>query len=261
MIYTSEMARKALQIEPVGTPYEGPPCTCAMCQRPITTGVLVQPRKLPQSFTDYIHVASSNYICADCAVTRKQVVMRALQRSVITEKGIYNINSDAARAWFWLTPPEPPFTVIVNHNDTATFHYYWRTPVTLDKELIQLNVDNVLHQVRRSRILQALAYVKLLIERAPLLDKKKSEMKSPFIFLIRDPNKSAASNSGILNNDAQTLASLYPDCKEAVAFLQNLTPGELIALSPLVKRKPEIPTKPELMTKLDLTKKSKKTNE
>lgn len=248
MIYSSELVTKALHLAPTGTPYEGDDCVCAMCQREIRAGTLTVPKKLKQTFFDFGHLAPSDVLCGYCAVATNQTVMRELQRCVITRDGIYNLNTDDARAWFWLTPPEPPFVVVINHNVLGAFHYFWRTPVTLDADFIQFNVDDVLYQVRRQRVLRALEYSKLLIERASVLEKKKGVMKSPFMVLIRSPSTKAASNHGVMAKDAITLASMFPDCAEAVSFLTTLTPGELIALSPMVKQKPATPVKPELIT-------------
>ena len=248
MIYSCELVVKALNLATTGAPYEGDECVCAMCQRPIRAGALTVRKKLKQTFFDFGHLAPSDVLCGFCAVATNQTVMRELQRCVITREGIYNMNSDDARAWFWLSPPEPPFVVVINHNVLGAFHYFWRTPVTLDTDFIQFNVDDVLYQVRRQRVLRALQYAKLLLERVPVLEKKQKVMKSPFLVLIRSPNTKAASNHGVLHQDAITLASMFPDCAEAVAFLKTLTPGELIALSPMVKQKPAIPVKPELIT-------------
>lgn len=250
MIYASELAAKALGLAPEGAAHDGPDCICAMCQRPIHPGDISVQKELPRTFVDFGHLAPSDFLCGFCSVTTHQDVMRDLQRCVITSQGIYNLNTDAARAWFWMTPPEPPFAVVINHSTMAAFHYFWRTPVTLDRAFVQMNVDGVLYQIRRDRVLKALDYAKVILDRAPVLEKRKSIMKSPFVVLSRDPTKKARGNNGHVAKDAILLAQTYPDCKEAVAFLQTMTPGELVALSPFLKQTPSDPIQPELITRI-----------
>lgn len=250
MIYASELATQALNLEPVGTPHEGPQCVCSMCQRQILPGALSTLKKLPGTFLDFGHLAPSDYLCGFCAAAATQSVMRELQRSVITAKGIYNLNTDDSRAWFWLTPPEPPYAVVINHSTMAAFHYFWRTPVTLDNEFVQFNLDDVVYQVRRSRIRKALEYAKVIVDKAPSLPKRKTVLKSPFVVLARDPSKKATMSNGHLSRDTLELAGLYPECKEAADYLQSLTPGELVALSPMLKQNPATPVRPELIQRI-----------
>lgn len=248
MIYTSEIATKALGLKPLGNTHEGPDSVCAMCARPIHQGDLSQRKVLSRSFTDFPKLAPSDYICGYCNATARQEIMRELQRCVITEIGIYGLNTDEARSWLWTTPPKPPFAVVINHSTMAAFHYFWRTPVTLDADLITMNVDDVIYQVRRDRVMRALAYAGQLLAKAPALAKKKGVMKSPFLVLSRDPSKSARASNGRIHRDALELAEMFPECRPAVQFLQNLSPGELIALSPMVKQKPAAPVQPPLIT-------------
>jgi CRISPR type IV-associated protein Csf1 len=179
--------------------------------------------------------------------------MRALQRCVITTDGVYPLNTDDARAWFWLTPPKPPFSVVINHSTMAAFHYFWRTPVTLDVRRVSMNVDNVIYEVRRRALLKALECGAYLIEQDQKIDKKKDLLKSPFIVLSRDPSKSARSSNGCISKAALALAKTDPQCAEAVNFLTTLTPGELIALSPMLKQNPATATQPTIINSLEAT--------
>lgn len=250
MIYTSELAVMALGLTPTGTRHSGTSCNCAMCKRRINEGNLSTLKALPKTFMDFGNLAPSDYLCGFCATTSRQTTNRELQRSVITARGIYNINTDSARAWFWLTPPEPPYSVVINHSTMAAFHYHWRTPVTLNNDLVQLNVDDVLYQVRRQRLLKAMTYAQQLVDSAPALAKKKSVMKTPFKLLSRSPTASAKSGNGVISQSCHELAKLIPSCNEAIAYLQHLSPGELVALSPLFKGEPALPTEPPFITSL-----------
>jgi CRISPR type IV-associated protein Csf1 len=163
ILYASELAAKALRIDPVGSKHTGPACVCGLCQRPITGGDLSAPMALPRTFMDHHKTARSAYVCGFCQATTQQTTMRALQRACITADGIYNLGKDESRAWFWLTPPEPPYAVVINHSTLGAFHYFWRTPVTLDNRLVQLNVDGTVYEVRRQRVQKALGYAQTAI--------------------------------------------------------------------------------------------------
>lgn len=251
MIYPSEIAAQALGIKPVGAAHTEAECHCAMCARPITGGDLSVRKDLPKTFLDFPHLRPSDWLCGFCAATTEQKTMRALQRCVITPKGVYPIGTDDARAWFWLTPPKPPFAVVINHSTTAAFHFFWRTAVTLDERLVAMNVDGVTYQVRRPRVLKALDHAAYLVEQDAKLAKKKGAMKSPFMVLSRDPSKSPRSANGRVSPQALALAKTDPRCQEALDFLSTLTPGELIALSPMLKQNPATPSQPQLITTLE----------
>ncbi len=246
-MYTSELAASALHLAPEGLPHEGPDCVCAMCQRPLSAGHLSKKKELSRSFMDFGHLAKSDFVCGYCAVTANQVAMRELQRSVICREGIYNLNTDDARAWFWLTPPTPPFAVVINHNTMGAFHYYWRTPVTLDVRVVNMNVDGVVYQVRRSAVLEAMEIADKLLLAYNTMAGKKKELKSPFVMLARDPGSKPKSANGRLNPDLLAFANVHRQFLPDIEILDSLGTGELIALSPFLKQKPATPVQPELI--------------
>lgn len=266
MLYTSEIAAKALQLPPIGHPYDGPECRCAMCTRPIRRGDIADLAKMPQSFQDGMHLLpGAQYLCGWCRVTSKQSAMRMLQRCVITSDGIYSMGSDANRAWFWTDPPPPPYAVVVNGNITGAFHFHWRVPVTTDNQMVWMMLDDQVHRVNRRRVLQALDVTRRVLglyvqDQASKLEQLESEGKkkgkakgpevlnSPFIMLQRDPNLSFASNHGVLKKEIVELGQRHSQIQPDVRFLQTLNPGELQALSCMLKAKPVPPEKPELIT-------------
>jgi len=250
MLYASEIAAKALKLQPIGMPYEGPSCRCAMCTRPIETGDIADLAKMPNSFADeHQLVQGAQYLCGWCRVTTKQSVMRYLQRSVITPDGIYSLNKDSHRAWFWTTPPKPPYAVMLNHNATATFHLHWRVPVTLDNAFVQLIVDEVLHHVRRSRVTKALEASKTVLQH--YAQTNKTVINTPFKVLIREPNRQPASNHGILRKEITDLAADGEHIAQAIEYLNTLNPGELQALSCLLKANPAEPEEPQLISQYE----------
>lgn len=255
MMYTSELAALGLALAPRGTPHQGPEEHCAMCGRRIARGMISILKDLPKSFTDHHRCGTSDYLCGYCAATSEQVVMRSLQRAVITANGIYALAKDDARAWLWMTPPPPPFAVVISNASSGTFHLHWRTPVTLSVEVITMNVDDVIYQVRRSRVLEALTAAKLLGELAARsTDAKTREViNTPFMKVSRDPSKSASSAHGRLKQAAYTLAQANPGASIAIQCLEGLSPGELIAVSPFLKKNPVVPVQPDLIHSLKAT--------
>lgn len=260
--YSSELAALALGLTPTGAPYPAASALsptlsarcCAMCRRPILTGAPSLPLKelLNKTFLDFGHLlVSSDVACGWCAVTSQQSIMRFLQRSLITTRGIYSMNTDAARAWFWLTPPEPPFALIINHTTLAAFHFFWRTPVTVDAAFVQMNVDDQIFQVRRSRVLAALKASSFICAKASFLGKKNptAVLGSPFQVLMRSPKRPSSSH-GHLSRDAEKIVDMFPECRAAADYLSNLSPGELLALAPLLKSKPEAPLRPALINSI-----------
>lgn len=243
MMYASEIAARSLKIAPAGPIYRGPSCHCAMCSRPLATGDHAAAQELPRSFTDFQYLGDSGVICGHCKAVTVQSVMRSFQRSVITTEGVYPLNTDAARAWFWMTPPKPPFVVIFNHSSQGTFHYIWRTPVTLDTRLIYANLDGQVVQVNQPQVLKALDWTTRMSD-ALVAEGAKSPLTTPFVVLSRDTYRSPGSSHANLRKDVLELAQRQPHFLPGIAFFQALGPGEWFALSSMLKQKPVPPAQP-----------------
>ena len=251
IVYSSELAAKALLIENEGIKYSGGMCKCAMCQRPIHDGDLVlDSDTLSRTFTDFPHLlATSNerlYICGYCNATRQQARNRYLQNSIITEAGIYNMSTDAARSWFWLTPPEPPYTVVFNHGAPGCFHYHWRTPVTLDNRLVSMNWDGVIHRVQRFKVIDAIAHAAVLVSAANF-ERKKNLVKGVFDQINRKGMMEKYSDHGRINATILATVRDNPELRSSLEFLQRLSPGELLAASAFLKAVPALPVMPPLV--------------
>lgn len=250
-LYTSEIAAQALRLEPQGTPHVGAATCCAMCARPILPGDLSVKFKPSHTFTDWLNLTPSDHLCGWCEVTTIQANMRPLQRGVITPDGVYPIGKDDNRAWFLLTPPQPPYAVVVsNRSATSTFHLHWRTPVTLSNELVLVRVDDQVLRIRRKLLLGALAAcqeVATLMHAHRAATKKNAgtgAARHPFSSLDRSLSDS---RHGRLRDDALAAAAGRTDLLEP---LHRLGQGELWALATLAKANPPTPTKPELITSL-----------
>lgn len=248
-LYTSEIAAQALRQLPQGTPHVGAATCCAMCGREILPGDLSAKFKPSQTFTDWLNLSPSEHLCGWCEVTTVQANMRPLQRAVVTPEGVYPIGKDDNRAWFLLTPPEPPYSVVVsNRSATATFHLHWRTPVTLSNNLVLVRVDDQVLRIRRQLLLEALDVCQ---EVATLMHAHRAAtMKNPGNAVARHPFSSldrslADARHGRIREDARTAAAGRP---ELLRVLENLAQGELWALATLAKANKPTPTKPELIT-------------
>lgn len=180
--------------------------------------------------------------------------MRELQRAVITTLGIYSISTDDARAWFLLTPPEPPFVAVLQtRSPTSTFHLHWRTPVTIDKALLHIRVDDRLLQIRTETLYKAVEDCQIVADAMQALRpaaKKRDVLHHPFLFLDRALTDSSHGN---LHHDANALLedpSTSKNIINALGRLQQLTTGELWGLATLAKAKLPLPTKPPCVTKV-----------
>lgn len=258
---SSQIACAALNLAPAGQPKglfdADDHHVCAMCARHLADDDLVVALHLgdfpPSSFTDIPSLVSrQGLICGYCVASCKQEVMRELQRAVITPKGIYSIATDDARAWFLLTPPEPPFVVVLQtRSPTSTFHLHWRTPVTIDKALLHVRVDDRLLQIRTDRLYKAVADCQVVADAMQVLRptaKKRDVLHHPFTFLDRALTDSAHGN---LHRDAVALmddAATNKNIIDALNRLQQLSTGELWALATLAKAKSPTPTKPPRVT-------------
>jgi CRISPR type IV-associated protein Csf1 len=252
MIYTSELAASALKLKPLGKAHEGEPCSCAFCARALKRGDIVSPLDLPKTFTDFPNISASGMLCGYCAATtQSQTIMRALQRVLITREGVYSMGTDPARAWLWLTPPEPPFAVVINHSTLGCFHYFWRTPVTISKELIQVNVDGDILQVHRERVIKAINHANRLVDAANQPGQKKGLIATPFERLDRTATSGPMLNHGTIRKDCLALAKENVDCAASVAYLSGLNMAELFALSSIFKSNPKPPEKPYLIGSLE----------
>lgn len=246
-LYASDLACSAASLPPKGTEHQGPDTSCCMCGRPIVNGTPSAPRAFPRTFSDHETLSPSEHACGWCLAITPQNILRAFQRAVITRDGVYNLNKDEARAWFWLTPPDPPFVAVIHNGSAlAAFHYVWRTPVTLDKRLIAVNFDGVIAHVRHEAILRSVEMLETLKEHAVREGHKKG-LNSPFKLLNRASFTSSSNGHGQLNEITQTLALKYESCAKAAQFFSSLSNSELTALSAILKANPTPPVHPQLL--------------
>jgi len=235
-ISPSALAVQALGMQPQGvpSPREG---ICAMCAAPIAVGDLFVRTEYGQNFTDDASLAArgSGMLCGHCATAKTVGSMRLMQKAVFTREGAYPLAKDIHRAWFLLTPPEPPFVAVVSNSMQQ--HLVWRTPVSWSKDLFHVRFGGHLFKIRRPVLLEALDACAKFMSSQPENAGKTGDAirKHPYVLLSRDAEELT---HGVLRSD------LGP----TPAILHRLTPGEVWALATLAKAKTPSPEKPQRLT-------------
>lgn len=253
MIYPSDIAIEGARLQPDGVPWTGPATKCACCGKPVLPGdIAVRDKdRFGQSFMDGPSLAAkgSGAVCGACSAIMNAKPLIKLQSVVVCKDGAYSIGKDVNRAWFLLTPPEPPWVAVVS--DTTQAHLIWRTPVTVDNELMIVRLGARLLRIRRQRLWQAIedcqvAANALIVQREASGKRSASDavgdLRHPFVALGREFDRPG---QGILRPDFVKAASCSEDLAAVMRRLNDLSPGELWALATLVKRKVEEPVKPE----------------
>ena len=257
IVYGSDLAVSALGIQPEGVPWSREPTRCACCGKPVLPGDLAvrdKDRFGPQ-FTDgpYLACKGSGAVCGACSAVMNAKPLRALQRAVVTANAVYPIGRDAHRTWLLLQPPEPPYVAVVS--DTKQAHLVWRTPVTMDNNLVVVRLGSRLLRIRRWLLEQAISDCQLVADAVNAARdagdgqgrRKKAAvagLRHPFVALSRELSEQA---HGILRREVACEDERSPgsDVGKAVARLKRLGPGELWGLATLAKREVEAPERPE----------------
>lgn len=221
---SARLATGALGIKPLGAPWRGKdPTLCALEGLPINPGEPAMPWRPGPNFmndTDMVSAAGkdSAVISGHVAALMQKAVMLKSQRMVFCPEGAFPLNTDAARAWFFLTPPEPPFVAVIA--DAMLQHLVWRAPVSLSRDLFVFRHGQQVKTVYRPRLVS-------------LVESLKAYGGPAFVRLDRDGKDL---HHGMLRSDVP---------EPLAATLIHATPGELIALASLAKRNPPPPERPD----------------
>ena len=187
---------------------------CQLCAAPLHGHGVAW--KVPTNFTDGFDLGApaSSTLCADCATLvaagdstiSSRTILGKLARFVANEEGAWKFSANTARAWLFHSPPATPFLACISQQKSQ--HLIWRTPPTLDPDLIVIRLGSKLMNIRRRAVLEA----------AELLDGK----PFPYVALDRDLQD---------GEHGRLKADLEPTIRST---LQTLTPHETWAMSCLI---------------------------
>ncbi|MFK4136680.1 type IV CRISPR-associated protein Csf1 [Pseudomonas luteola] len=240
MLRPSELVVQALGLKPDPNlpTWTAEPTCCSHCAISISTGEPYSPVSLGAFFSDSRDLAnSSGIVCWRCVHLRTKVLLNNLAYTVVSKDGIYPIAQNIHKAWLFLDPPEPPFVAM--HSSSTMQHLAWRTPVTFDKNRIQIRFGPKLFVVKPANIRKALDIALAVTERAG------GKWTNPMLL----DRKAAEDFHGKLNPKAIPLMS-----EEEISFFRSLSAGDRWALSAVVNSKLPQPEKPEPITQVILDK-------
>lgn len=257
LVSPTAFALEAMGGRPVGAPARLR-TRCACCGQGIEPGEPSTPTGFGPSFNDGASLAArSGVLCGSCPPFLTGPGLRATQKVVITRDGAFPLAKDVHRAWFFLTPPEPPYVALVS--DSMLQHLIWRTPLTLSNDLQIVRLGPKLLRIRRRVLIEALDWAREAIEaiapsRPEAAEAKTVRTKSkpakpparhPFVSLDREMG---SPTHGLLRADV----ARDPRATPWIERLRTLTSGELWALATLAKREAPVPEKPDLLPSLSL---------
>lgn len=219
MLSAARIATQALGLTPLGKPWTGASgeLTCSLECRPIEHGEPVIDWKAGANFMDDAKIARTGLISGWVAPLLTKKVMSSTQAALFCAEGAFKLGRDVWRAWAFLTPPKPPYVMVLG--DSKMQHLIWRAPVTLSNDLVRFQLGARSMMVRRRRLIDAM-------DRLRALD---------------GPAFQVLDREGLKHNHGE----LRSDCPPELArVLADLTPGEIVALAVLAKAtriEPETP--------------------
>ena len=254
--HPSKLAMTALGlVPPTGLTPAQEDTFCTRCGQPVAKGDPVKefPYHGNKTFMDAHDLACRGdyrVSCQWCVLACGKEVMSKCSATLFTPNGAYPLNTDNNRAWFFLNPPRPPYLVTIAN--ARSQHLVWRTPVTLDNEMISVRFGLNLYTIRHTLLMRQ---VDLCLEAADIINnyhrqkKEKEGVKGkvktvphPFVCLDRDCADPA---HGMLWPNIYEITKKNEKLQDIVQELQRATLGELWALATLVKTNRPDPVKPE----------------
>lgn len=254
IIFPSELAAKALGLNAMGSAAADDSGVCALCGKPVAKGETIEPKPLAKAVnfmnTHDLARRPADFCCRWCSSFLKKAVMGKIIGMVFCAEGAYPILKDVHRAWFFTTPPKPPFSAVVA--DAKMQHLVWRAPVSYSQEASSVRFGGKILSIRHARLQQS---VEAATEAGRLLatwrreskktTKKDEEIPHPFLSLDREISNLS---HGAIRPDALEASRDVPQLKTLLDFLGGCSAGELWALATLAKRNRPIPEKPEPVT-------------
>lgn len=238
----SAVARAGLGLATAPGAWRNSASACMACGTAIPAGdAVVEWAPSHSTFTDWQYLVRDGYrgssgcVCRDCAPLLKNRVMQRTQKCVISRDDAWSLAKDANRAWFLRTPPKPPFVAVIS--DAMKQHLLWRAAVTIDSDLIFVQLGRSTLRIDRPRLFEAEACCIRAAEIASTLGVA-VQARHPFLALDRERSDPG---HGVLNPAIVTASAHSVELADRLDALLQLGEGELWALSALVKVKIEVP--------------------
>jgi CRISPR type IV-associated protein Csf1 len=243
---------------PQGIPVTEPTC-CAACGCDLLVGDHMVWSRPGKGFTDWQYLTHPTLrdgqfpLCTSCAVFFTSDYLRfqaAIPAAVYGPAGAWSLTGDAERRWFLLTPPEPPFVAYIA--TTMGQHVVWRSPITMDAELLRIGIARTVLTIHRHKLLVASDLCHDLAGRMRE-DGLKVTGNHPFTALDR---KMEAGGHGQIRPDFLMWMQNH-GLTDEINLLESLGEGEIWGLAILNKSKPDIPAVTTIADKL-ITRQAKK---
>lgn len=245
---SSQIVRCGLGLSPARLEAKAEAAICMACASPIPAGgARASWKPVVGTFTDWAYLAgASGVICPDCVLFMENDTLERVQACVANREGAWSLRKDAHRLWLLTDPPEPPFVAMIS--DARKQHLVWRAAVTLDRDLIRLQLGRASLSIDRPLALEAAVWARELAQAAREAGIKVSA-HHPFASLDRER---AHPGHAVARADIAAFAQGDAHHRSLLARLLNLGEGELWALSVLSKAKAEVPLREALITDEDL---------
>lgn len=254
MISPSKIALHAAGFEQVIEYWLEEKTQCTMCGVEMHAGDQAAAWKPKDSFTNYAHLLapSSKHICPDCAgAWRVEFTQSWANGAIFNVDGVQQVNSFETMAYALLNPSQTPFLWV--RCDQKQQHLVWRTPVTLDANLLRVRLGETVVTIRRLVVIDALKAVRDAEDAMKTLPKELRPAKKGnpgneagiFKYLdwaIDNVDHSLISDGFMALTSGNEHAKQFSDL---LNLLKSLNFGEVWALMILLKSKN--PTKPEII--------------
>ncbi len=239
----SAVARAGLGLPPAPGASRNSASTCMACGTSIPAGdAVIEWAPSHSNFTDWQYLIRDGYrgssggVCRDCAPLLKNRVMQRTQKCVISrDDGAWSLAKDANRTWLLRTPPKPPFVAVIG--DAMKQHLLWRAAVTIDSDLIFVQLGRSTLRIDRPRLFEAEV---CCIQAAQIASTLGVAVQARHPYLALDRERSDPGH-GVLNPAIMGASAHSGELADRLDALLQLGEGELWALSALVKAKIEVP--------------------
>lgn len=161
MISPSAIALHAAGFDPISEYALTKTARCVMCGIEMNCGQQAAAWSPTDSFTNWAHLSApeSTHVCPACAgAWRIEFTQGWATGAVYNADGVHKTNSADTLAYMLLNPPATPFVWV--KGDQKQQHLVWRTPVTVDPDLLRVRLGEKVATIRRLTVLATLKLVR-----------------------------------------------------------------------------------------------------